>query len=80
MPGVSERLLDVILWIFVEERRIVAEEESIGVNGSGERLREPVERDAVEDLVERRRLVGPLEELLADPAYISARNHCTSLV
>lgn len=54
MPGVPERLLDMILRIFVEESRVLAEEEAIGVDGPGEGLSEPVEGDAVKNFVDRR--------------------------
>lgn len=54
MPGISHWLLDMVLWIFMEERRVLAEEEAIWVNRSGEGLREPVEGDAVKNLIDRR--------------------------
>lgn len=39
----------------------------IRIDAAGKRLREPVQRHRVQDVVERRRHVRPREELLADP-------------
>ena len=67
VPGVTQRLLDVPLRVRVKEGGFGAEELAVGKDGAREGLGEPVEGDGVEDLVERRRFVGPLDELLSDP-------------
>ena len=46
-----------------------AEELAVGLHGCWEAACEPVERDVCEDGVERGGLVGPFEELFADPEF-----------
>ncbi len=70
MPRVTHWLLAVVIWIGMEEFRLRAEELSVAVDGSREGLGEPVQRCAVEHVVHRWSLVGPLLELLADPVQV----------
>jgi len=74
MPRVSHRLLAVVLGVVVEELRLGTEELAIAIDGTWERLREPIERCAVEHLIHAGGLIGPLLELLSNPAAVSERS------
>lgn len=66
-PRVPDRLLNGVLrrdsfWIGTEEL-------SIGIDRACEGVREPIQSHTVQDLIEIWFLVGPLQELLANPGY-----------
>lgn len=67
MPCVAHWLLDIVRRVVVEEGWLFAEELSVWIDGSWKRLCEPVQCDAVENLVYWRRLITPLLEFLANP-------------
>ena len=68
MPRIAHRFLHVPLRLGMEESGFCAEELAVRVDCAREAGREPVESCGVEDFVDWRCFVGPLLELLADPA------------
>ena len=52
MPAIPHRLLTVICRVIMEELRRWGEELAVAVDGAWEGFGEPVQRGAVEDLVE----------------------------
>jgi len=66
VPGVAHGLRDLELGLVMEEGGFGAEELAVGEDGAGEGFGEPVEGYGVEDLVDGRGGVGPLDEFLAD--------------
>ena len=66
-PTIPHRLLDIPRRVIVKERRLRTEELAVRVDGTWEGFGEPVECDGGEDGFETGVLVGPDEELLANP-------------
>jgi len=71
VPRVPHRLLDVERFLVVEERRDRSEELTIWEDGAWERLRQPVQRDRIQELLDRGSLVSPGLQLFSDPTITS---------